>query len=98
MGRFSVTNLNINESVTVPDSLFETNYKAKERIIYSKCIGKTHSGILIQIQFMPGWGSEMPIEQWSMRKFITYSSIYCGAIKLYKSDRTPVKVKLKGAC
>jgi len=96
MGRFSVTNLNVNESVTVPDSMFETNYKAKERIIYSKCIEKLDEGILIEIQFMPGFGSEDPIEYWRMRKFITYSSLYCGAVKLYKADRTQVNVKLKG--
>lgn len=80
------------EDVILPDNLFITGEKAKKRIIFCRFEDETNTGMIFNIQFQPGWGTEDPVEYWSYRIFIDYAAVYCGKIKIYRGDRSQLKI------
>ena len=81
------------EKIKVPADIFIEGEKARSRLVQATYIGETSSGILIDCDFPPSWGSEEP-KSWHYRRFINWGSIYCGKIKLYMSDGTPIRAKM----
>lgn len=89
------TDLHIEEDVTLPDELFIDSKKATPRILYSRYIGETDTGIMVEVQYEKGFCSEDPYSSWRVMKFIDFGKIYCGECKIYRSDRTLVKAQRK---
>lgn len=87
--------LQIGEEVILPDELFITGDKAKQRILWCRFIGETATGMIFRIQFQPGWGTEDPLTSWQVEKFVDFASVYCGQVKIYRSDRTQLHIVRK---
>lgn len=91
------TDLIMGEDLMLSPDFFETgdNVYRNHRIEYQRYVGETETGIIVEVQFKPGWSSEDPIESWRVQKFINFASIYCGDAKVYRQDRTLVRAERK---
>ena len=89
MGIWQKSDLYIGEDLKMPDDYFESS-EAKYRLISSRFIGETENGIRIQFVFKPLLGSE---ENISYEAFINWNSIYCGAIKIVRTDGSLVRAR-----
>ena len=85
------TDLVMNEDLTLPDEFFEMPRVARNRIEYCVYAGETETGIIVEIQYKKGFCSED--SGWTVQKFIEFASIWCGDVKIYRHDRTTVKVE-----
>lgn len=83
----------MNEDLILPDSFFELPSGVKQRIEYCVYAGETDTGIIIEVQFKPGIGSEDPLSSWRVEYFASFASIYSGQIKIYRRDRTLVRAE-----
>lgn len=89
------TGLRIGEDITLPDEFFEIPNVARKRILYSRYVGETETGLIIEIQYEKGFCSEDSLESWRVQKFVDFAAIWCGAVELRRSDYTRVKVERK---
>ena len=87
------TDLVMGEDVVLPDEFFEVPAVARQRMLYCRYFGETENGIIVEIQYKNGIGSEEPLSSWRVQKFIDFASIYSGQVKIYRSDRTLVYVE-----
>lgn len=89
------TDLITGEDLILPDNLFEMPNVARRRMIYCMYYYETETGIVVEIQYQPPYGSIEPIESFRVEKFISFASIYCGDVKIYRADKTQVRVERK---
>jgi hypothetical protein len=82
------TDIYLGEEVRLPEKLFVTLNRS--RLISTRCIGRTKTGLLFESYFQPAFGTEEP-DRWKYKQFITYASIYCGDIHIIRRDGTQVK-------
>lgn len=85
------TDLVMHEDLTLPDEFFELPNTARHRMDYCVYAGETHAGIMVEIQFKPSFDSEDSRRR--ITKFINFGAIYCGAAKIYRQDRTLLRVE-----
>lgn len=79
--KWEKSNLQIGEEINLPNELFFT----KERLVRSRYIGETESGIVIECEFLPVFESE---QTYYYKVFISWTSIYCGAMVVNSGNRT----------
>ena len=89
------TDLKIGEEITLPDEFFEDAKIARRRILYSRYVGETETGLIIEIQYEKGFCSEEPMSSWRVQKFVDFAAIWCGAVELRRADHTRVMVTRK---
>lgn len=87
------TGLRIGEDISLPDEFFELPKVARRRILYSRYVGETETGLIIEIQYDKGFCSEDPMSSWRVQKFVAFADIWCGAVTLMRSDHTRVMVE-----
>lgn len=89
------SDLIMGEDLSLPKEIFETgdNVLKNNRIIYSRYIGETDTGIMVEVQFRPSFASEEPLSAWAVQYFISFASVYCGDVKIYRRDRTLVRAE-----
>lgn len=85
------TDLVMGEDLTLPDEFFEIPKTARERMQYCVYAGETETGILAEIQYKPM--DDTPRSSWRICRFIDFASIYCGATKIYRQDKTQLRVE-----
>lgn len=82
------TDIYIGEEVRLPDKCFVTSDRS--RLISTRCIAHTKTGLLFESKFQPAWGTEEP-DKWHYKQFVSYASIYCGDVHIIRRDGTQVK-------
>lgn len=87
------TDLVYGEDLVLPDEFFEVPAVARQRMLYCRYFGETENGIIVEIQYKSGIGSEDPLSGWRVQKFISFGQIYCGEVRIYRRDRTTVYVE-----
>lgn len=87
------TDLVMGEDLVLPDEYFEVPAEARKRIVYCVYAGETDTGIIVEVQFKAGIGSEDPLSSWRVEYFASFASIYSGQIKIYRRDRTLVRAE-----
>lgn len=73
--------LHYGERIKIPDTVFVQDGKRCTDAYY---IGETDSGIILQVNFMPGWDTQEPT--WNYKYFVNWASIWCGHIKLFSKE------------
>ena len=71
--------LPIGEQLILPRTQFVDSDK---RLITSVLEGETDHGIFVRNEFIPGIGSE-DADKWKYKRFISWESIYCGAVQVH---------------
>jgi len=90
MSDYSV-DIQVGETVKLPAKVLVTG--SKERLLSARCVGKLKHGLLFNLSFLPGWGTENP-ESWNYNLFVNYNAIYCGDIPVIRtSDGSQVRAK-----
>jgi len=89
------TDLRMNEDIFLPDKFFEEPKEARRRMIYSRYIGETETGLMIEIQYEKGFCSQEPLSSWRVTRFIDFAAIWCGDVVLKRADHTTVRVERK---
>lgn len=87
--RWKKSKLHSGDRVRVPESLFITHNSSK--FIKAEYMDETSQGIRLRFFFEPGPCSEMT--DWWYDTFISWSSIYCGSVKLKTYDGNDVKAE-----
>ena len=82
------TDIYLGEEVRLPEKCFVSFNRS--RLISTRCIGRTKTGLLFESYFQPAFGTEEP-DKWNYKQFISYASIYCGDIHIMRRDGTQVK-------
>lgn len=85
--KWEKSDLQMGEELNLPNELFFT----KERLIRSRYIGETDSGIVAECEFLPVFESD---QDYCYRVFISWASIYCGAKVVTSGNRT-IRAKMK---
>lgn len=94
MRKWQRSNLIIGESVKIPPSLFIEPCKATANLIRVEYAGETDRGILLDFFFKPAINTNNP-EGFHYKRFIDWTAIYCGLVKLYKIDGEMIRAKKK---
>jgi hypothetical protein len=85
------TDLVMGEDLVLPDEFFEMPRVARNRIEYCVYAGETDTCIIVEIRYKKGFCSED--SGLTVQKFIEFASIWCGDVKIYRQDRTLLKVE-----
>ena len=80
------------ELLQIPKELFIEPSKAIQNLLYTKYIGETDAGIMVECGFRPSVGQTEPA---TYRMFLNWASIFCGHIKVYRQDGSLLRAKLK---
>lgn len=89
------TDLVVGEEIKLPDSMFQNADDARPNIIYSRYVGETETGLIVEVQYKKGLGSTMPLSCFRVQKFVDFASIWCGTVELKRADHTTVRVERK---
>jgi len=82
--------LTIGEELRIPSALFIEPDKAINRLVSTKYVGESDSGILVECAFKSGTSPNISrIHQYKI--FINWASIWCGQVKVYTESGQPVR-------
>ena len=86
------SDLKIGDEVRINSDMLISGKSGMQNLERSVIVGESSTGLLIDCRFKPSLRTHNP-EGCHYKMFISWSSIWCGAVNLYRDDSTSILAK-----